>query len=223
MALRTLILFLLAVLAAVFVVVNWQGVMAVTTVNLVYTQIQAPLGLILICIFGALWAVGILWAMMQQLAILMEMRKAYKIATSSKELADKAELSRLENMRKVLSEEMEKLSAKVGENVSTAMSTHTEHMTSLVDKIEGIAKTITGLEDKVDDAAAAATAAKDAAMTVNETVPMALAGAGIETPAAQEVKLLAPDTAAPDGEKKPDEQPAEPDAEKKGLFKSLFG
>ena len=48
MHLRTVFLLLLFVLCSVFLVVNWEGVMANVNVNLLYTEIQAPLGLILL-------------------------------------------------------------------------------------------------------------------------------------------------------------------------------
>ena len=46
MHLRSVFLLLLFVLCTVFLIVNWQGVMADVNVNLLWTEIQAPLGLI---------------------------------------------------------------------------------------------------------------------------------------------------------------------------------
>ena len=48
MHLRSVFLLLLFVLCTVFLIVNWQGVMADVNVNLLRTEIQAPLGLILL-------------------------------------------------------------------------------------------------------------------------------------------------------------------------------
>ena len=48
MHLRSVFLLLLFVLCTVFLIVNWQGVMADVNVNLLWTEIQAPLGLILL-------------------------------------------------------------------------------------------------------------------------------------------------------------------------------
>lgn len=42
MHLRSVFLLLIFVLCSVFLVVNWEGVMADVSVNLLYTQIQAP-------------------------------------------------------------------------------------------------------------------------------------------------------------------------------------
>ena len=67
-------------------VVNWAGITASVPVNLVYTDTEAPLGLILLLVLGALWIAGIIWALLQQAATLLEIRKAYKDAESSRGL-----------------------------------------------------------------------------------------------------------------------------------------
>lgn len=104
MAIRTVVLVFLCALAAIFFVVNWQGIMAPVAVNLLYTEVQAPLGLILLLVLGGLWVIAILWALVQHAALLADIRKAYKEVRSSKALADDAEHSRLESARKALEE-----------------------------------------------------------------------------------------------------------------------
>ena len=86
MAIRTVVLILLTLLSALFLVVNWAGITASVPVNLVYTDTEAPLGLILLLVLGALWIAGIIWALLQQAATLLEIRKAYKDAESSRAL-----------------------------------------------------------------------------------------------------------------------------------------
>ena len=75
MAIRTVVLILLTLLSALFLVVNWAGITASVPVNLVYTDTEAPLGLILLLVLGALWIAGIIWALLQQAATLLEIRK----------------------------------------------------------------------------------------------------------------------------------------------------
>ena len=47
MSIRTVVILLLCILSAVFLAVNWSGIVAPVPVNLLFTQVQAPLGLIL--------------------------------------------------------------------------------------------------------------------------------------------------------------------------------
>lgn len=54
MKFRTLGILLVLVLMAVFLIINWTTLSQVTTVNLVYTEIQAPLGILVVCGFSAI-------------------------------------------------------------------------------------------------------------------------------------------------------------------------
>ena len=96
MPIRTVVLVFLCIVAAVFLILNWPGITAPVPVNLLYTDTEAPLGLILLLVLGVLWIAGIIWALLQQAATLLEIRKAYKEADSSRGLADSAEKSRFE-------------------------------------------------------------------------------------------------------------------------------
>ena len=44
MKIRTIFLLFVLILMAVFLVINWTALSTVTAVNLIYTEIQAPLG-----------------------------------------------------------------------------------------------------------------------------------------------------------------------------------
>ena len=94
MHLRSVFLLLIFVLCSVFLVVNWEGVMADVSVNLLYTQIQAPLGLILLLGPGLLILVCLIWGFIQQAMLSMELRKVHKQLSQAQDLAQKAELSR---------------------------------------------------------------------------------------------------------------------------------
>ena len=80
MPIRTVVLVFLCIVAAVFLILNWPGITAPVPVNLLYTDTEAPLGLILLLVLGVLWIAGIIWALLQQAATLLEIRKAYKEA-----------------------------------------------------------------------------------------------------------------------------------------------
>lgn len=118
MTVRTVVLVLLSIFAAIFLILNWQGIMAPVPVNLLFETMEAPLGLILLLTLGTLWFVGILWALMTQAATLVEIRKAYREATANKTLAEKAEASRIEQVRVAIQEEMKSLESQILETVN---------------------------------------------------------------------------------------------------------
>ena len=66
MPIRTVVLVFLCIVAAVFLILNWPGITAPVPVNLLYTDTEAPLGLILLLVLGVLWIAGIIWALLQQ-------------------------------------------------------------------------------------------------------------------------------------------------------------
>ncbi len=106
MTVRSVVLVLLSILAAIFLILNWQGIMAPVPVNFIFGEVQAPLSLILLIVLGVLWVAGIAWSLMSQASTLLEIRRAYKEANANKTLANHAELSRTEQMKKTLQDEM---------------------------------------------------------------------------------------------------------------------
>lgn len=100
MHLRTVFLILIFVFCSIFLIVNWEGVMAPVTVNLLYTEIQAPLGLILLLGPGLLILVSLVYGFIQQASLSMELRKVNKQLQGARDLAQKAELSRINDLKK---------------------------------------------------------------------------------------------------------------------------
>ena len=98
MHLRTVFLLLLFVLCSVFLIVNWEGVMAEVNVNLLYTEIQAPLGLILLGP-GLVILICLVYGFVQQAALSMELRRVNKQLQQARDLAQKAEQSRFTELK----------------------------------------------------------------------------------------------------------------------------
>ena len=151
MAVRSVILIFLAAVVALFLVVNWPAIMAPVPVNLVYAEITAPLGLLLLIGFGTLWIVGIVWALLQRASSLLELRKAYKEASSSKSLADHAEQSRLEEARKALQEAVEGVDLKMAERLESSAQAMNERLAAVNASIEQLAKDVKGMESLLQE------------------------------------------------------------------------
>lgn len=99
MHLRSVFLLLLFVLCSVFLVVNWEGVMADVNVNLLIKEIQAPLGLILLLGPGLVILICLVYGFVQQAALSMELRRVNKQLQHARDLLQKAEQSRFVELK----------------------------------------------------------------------------------------------------------------------------
>lgn len=111
MKIRNIFLLLVLILMGVFLVINWGALSTEMTVNLIYTEIQAPLGIIVVGGLGALVMVLLIYMLWQQASVSMELRAAYKESRSARAAADDAEKSRFAESNRILLERIEKLEA----------------------------------------------------------------------------------------------------------------
>lgn len=109
MHLRSVFLLILFVLCSVFLIVNWEGVMAEVNVNLLWTEIQAPLGLILLLGPGLLILLCLIYGFVQQAALSMDLRRVNKQLQQARDLAQKAELSRFTELKNELQKQIMEL------------------------------------------------------------------------------------------------------------------
>ncbi len=109
MHLRSVFLLILFVLCSVFLIVNWEGVMAEVNVNLLCTEIQAPLGLILLLGPGLLILLCLIYGFVQQAALSMDLRRVNKQLQQARDLAQKAELSRFTELKNELQKQITEL------------------------------------------------------------------------------------------------------------------
>ena len=109
--LRTLGMMLILVLLAVFLIINWPALSQETTVNLVYTEITAPLGIIVVVAFAAIIALLMVYTIWQQASVVMEIRQAHKEARIARQAADDADKSRVTELGKDMRARMDQLEA----------------------------------------------------------------------------------------------------------------
>ena len=109
MHLRTvLIIFVLTVLAF-FVAMNWSAFMAQTTLSLGFTSIEAPLGLVLLGITGMLTLLFLIYLVYLQSSVLIETRRHGRELQSQREIADRAEESRFQQLRSAMEAQLRDL------------------------------------------------------------------------------------------------------------------
>lgn len=109
-------------LIVVFSGLNWTALTTPTSLNLLVTQIDAPIGVILLsltAVFVALFFVATLYT---SISNLMESRRMLKELRRVQEVADKAEASRMENMHHMIATEFRLLNERL------------THLESLVDE-----------------------------------------------------------------------------------------
>lgn len=248
MTLRSVILSILSLLALIFLILNWQGIMAPVPVNLIVEEIQAPLGLILLLILGGLWLFGIAWALMQQASTLVEIRKAYKEANANKSLADHAEMSRLEQTKEKLREEMVKNREELLAGIREAVKAPTISAQDAQKRLDAVEKVLEKLTLRIEQIAEKAQIGpapelpepvepkksgffgflggsksskeeKNASETANASAVTAVI---VKEESASKPKPE--DSQPPTTEEPPtkSEQPAETDKPKEGFFKKMF-
>jgi len=99
---RTFILIVGSLLIAGFAALNLNEILRPTTIQLGFSQIEAPLGLVLLGTLVAALGFFLVAMLLFQTGHLLEMRQATKEAKEQRNLADKAEQSRFSELRQWL-------------------------------------------------------------------------------------------------------------------------
>ena len=122
MSLRSLLLLLVGAAIVVFIGVNWTAMTAPTDLNLIFTEIRAPLGLVLLGLMALLSALFVGLIAYTQGTVLVETRRHAKELAAQRELADKAEASRFTDLRAHLDKEVSRLSDVIASQTRETLS-----------------------------------------------------------------------------------------------------
>ncbi|MBP9804621.1 MAG: LapA family protein [Candidatus Accumulibacter sp.] len=119
MKLRTVFLLLILGAIAAFSALNWTAFTTQTTLSLGLSEIQAPLGVIMLGVVAFLTAFFLVFVVYVQASALFDSRRHAQELQLNRELADKAEASRFTELRSFLEVELQKLGSR-GAGSSTA-------------------------------------------------------------------------------------------------------
>ena len=162
MSLRTVFLVIVAGLLAIFTVLNWHAFITPTTLSLVFTEVQAPLGLVMLVITGLLAALFLLYVAYLQSSTLLESRRFARELQSQRQLADAAEASRFTELRTVLEERLRNLDGALTETqavVQRKLDSVQGEMRSSVEQSTTVLSTYIGeVEDRLERRMAATAA-----------------------------------------------------------------
>jgi uncharacterized integral membrane protein len=107
---RFIVLLLLLVFITLFTVMNWSAIMAPTSLSLLVTRVEAPLGLIMLLLLGFVTAAFLAFVAYLQSTVLLDTRRHTKELQSQRQLADQAEASRFTELRGFISQELLRIS-----------------------------------------------------------------------------------------------------------------
>lgn len=97
----------------VFTGLNWSALTAVTSLNVGVTQVEAPLGGVLLAFTAVFVALFLLATLYSRIASLVESRGLHKKLRLAQEVADQAEASRLESLQQLMLTEFRKLNERI--------------------------------------------------------------------------------------------------------------
>jgi biopolymer transport protein ExbB/TolQ len=106
MRLRSIPLFLVLAVTAVLAVMNWSVIVSPTTLSIGARTVEAPLGLVMLGLMALLCLSFIVYALSLHGWALAESRRRARELEAQRELADKAEVSRITELRNFMSAEL---------------------------------------------------------------------------------------------------------------------
>ncbi len=139
---RTVLALLLIALIVIFVILNWVPITTPMTLSLGYTQIEAPLGLVMLGLLGALALIFAAYMAFWQGSVLVETRRHTKEMQAQRTLADQAEASRFTELRAAMQTEFATLADRL-DKAQTALRTELRESTN------SLAATIGEIEDRL--------------------------------------------------------------------------
>ncbi|WP_456411052.1 DNA cytosine methyltransferase [Oceanithermus sp.] len=106
MNLRNLTVLVILLLVALFAGLNWQLFTAPSEINLLFTRVSAPLGLILLGVIALLSLLYFIFIAVIETGALIEIRRYARQVEQARKLADQAEASRFAELKQYLETEL---------------------------------------------------------------------------------------------------------------------
>lgn len=151
MSLRSLLVVAALALLAAFAIVNWTAFTAPTTLSLLFTEVQAPLGLIMLVVTGLFSGLFLFYILFQQAGVILEARRYAKELHTHRELADKAEASRFTEIRTFLEGELRKLEGQGAAGVRELGGRIEKLEQQLADRLAESTRTLSAYVGEVED------------------------------------------------------------------------
>lgn len=131
MRLRTLLIFVLLAIVALFVALNWPAFWAPTSLNLLFATISAPLGIVMLGFLLVIVAAFAIYLVVWQGSMLVENRRQAKELQQQRVLADQAEASRVAELHAAVKEEARLLGERIAQVQESLRQEIRDHGNSL--------------------------------------------------------------------------------------------
>lgn len=102
MNIRTILLLSALLVIGLFAAVNWSAMMAPTTLSLLFTSVEAPIGLVMLGLMTLLNILFLTFIVYLQANIMADRRRMMRDLDAQRELANQAEASRFNELRQFL-------------------------------------------------------------------------------------------------------------------------
>ena len=158
MYLRTLlILFVLGTLI-LFAAINWTAFVSPFKLSVVFTTLEAPLGLVLLGIVGLLTLLFLIYIVFLQSSSLLESRRQARELQNQREVAEQAEASRFSQLRSYLEAELQAL-ARQNDNDQAALLAKLDVLerslrSTVEQSVNSLAAYLGEIDDKLEKASA---------------------------------------------------------------------
>lgn len=145
---------LVALLLAVFAVLNWSILLTPAELSLGIADIQAPLGLMLLVGQATVMVLALLYILVQQAAMTRELRQSERELRAQRELADKAEASRFSELQQHLDRLQAQWQERVDAVQTTLLTGQAQGLERLTQRLDqdgrSLAAQLGEIEDKLD-------------------------------------------------------------------------
>lgn len=145
------LLLIILVVLVIFAAVNWQAIITPVPLSLIFTDAQAPLGLILLSITGLLVLLFLAFVIYMQSSTLMIRRKLNKEVEEQRKLANEAEASRFTELRTYLDSELQQLVANGEDYHQKVDAKLSELETALSGKVEETGTSLSAYIGELED------------------------------------------------------------------------
>ena len=151
MYLRTVLIILVLGLLAIFAIFNWSAFSAPTTLTLGFATVEAPLGLILLAIVGVVTVLFLVYVVFLQSSTLIDSRRQARDLQAQREIADRAEASRFEQLRTAMESELKQLQNQSAESKTIILARLDELERDLRAAVEQSGNTLAAYIGEIED------------------------------------------------------------------------
>lgn len=132
---RNVFLLVLIVLMAVFAWRNWAVFSEEKTLSLIFTQVTAPFGIVMLTIMAVLVAIYFMYTVGLETAALLEVKRYARELLAARKLADEAEASRFSELKKWLEGELAGLKSQSPAGLEARLQAIAERIDRLEDEL----------------------------------------------------------------------------------------